>query len=252
MSRSPSPDFRRALTRSGNSITLILIGVMVLTFALGFLGLRAVYGLALEPEYLAARPWNLLLYPFGPNAGGLGLFWTLLSALWLYSFGSWVERDQGSVRFAWAWVIFTLLGGGCAVLAYAAHIGFVGLYGPLLPASAITVVWSARNPTATIMLWGLIPITGKILGWLVSVFVLVGTGQGAPLAGLLMCLPLLAAWAWAAERLPIAYSARRVAKKVQSKRDYAHVDDAMNRQKEREERERLRKLFESSIEEDEK
>lgn len=252
MKRPTTSDFGSALRRAGTPVTLVLIGLMGVSFVLGFLGVRAVYDLALSGAFWTSQPWTILLYPFGPNAGGLGLFWTLLSALWLYSFGSWVERDQGSVRYGVVWLIFTLFGAGLAILAFSFRIGLVGLYGPLLPASAITMVWCARNPTAQIMLWGLVPLSGKWLAWLTAAFVLFGTGQGAPLAGALMCIPLLLAWLWASERLPVAYSARRVGKKKEEKKVYQNIDAAMDRQREREERDRLRKLFESSIEDDPK
>jgi len=100
-----------------------------------------------------------------------------------------------------------------------------------------------------------IPITGKWIAIIDSALVLFVVGDGNPVAGIFALFPLGLAWAYAANRLPgltfdKSPSKHSRAAKATERRDQSYYDDVFRRAKEREEQERLRKLFESSLEDD--
>src|SRR2546421_141626 len=134
-----------------------------------------------------------------------------------------------------------------------------GIFAPLDPhsapdlcfSSAFSVMWGRENPTATILLMFIIPISGKWMAWLSAALVFFQTQppQLAPFAA----LPLLLAYLFAANKLPVSYSRhdRRYtapAKKTE-RYDRKYYEEVRRREQDRNERERLRKLFESSVNE---
>lgn len=201
-----------------------------------------------------AKPWTLLTYPFGSSPASFVS--VLFSGLWLWSIGGAVEADLRASRYLAAWLTFTLLG-SLAILLGAAVLKSQGvLFGPLIPIAALTVVWGTRNPQVMVRLMFVLPVTGMWVAFIAAGIVLfdMGAGPGGPAMGLFACVPLLAAWAFASGRVPGLYygssSPKRKAWKPQEKDD-RFFDDVRRREKERDERERLRKLFEGSLKDDE-
>ena len=133
--------------------------------------------------------------------------------------------------------------------------GHIPLYSSLIPIGALTVAWGVRNQTACVRLWAIIPITGKWIAILEAFLVLFVMGESAPLVGVFALVPLGVAWAYAANGIPglsFGPTTPRVSRaaKANERRDQSYYDDVFRRAKEREERERLRKLFEDSLEDD--
>jgi hypothetical protein len=194
-----------------------------------------------------SRPWSALTYPWALDSLGspMALVLLLLLGIWLVQFGGSVERDMGTGRFATFWVVATLLFG---IVAMALGLP---LAGPMLPGAAVIVVWGARNPRSSVLLYGVLPISGTWLAGLTVAAVFLSFGAMVPVAGALFAAILGVAWSFGQDRLPLAYSGTRRAKaaKVTVVRgatayDESYFENVKQREIEREERERLRKLFE--------
>jgi hypothetical protein len=204
------------------------------------------------------KPWSFLTYPWAqmPFTDGLSLIFFVFLMMWMFMCGNFVEHEMGSARYAAFWFVSTAL---IAIFLWAgmhllnANAVFGGAY---LPVSAVTMLWCARNQTTTIMLYGIIPLTGKWLAIVDLVIILLLYGNGNPLLGAIACVPLVLAYLYGLEKFP-GLSYRGVPKAVhatraQSRYKEEYFDEVKDRERERQERERLRKLFEGSLNDDEK
>jgi membrane associated rhomboid family serine protease len=206
-----------------------------------------------------SHPWGLVTYAWASTGDGQGLFWFLIELYWLWWVGTSAERELGTAKYLAFFFAATVaaalfLWAGLAVVHGGVRLPILG--GPGLAISALTVAWGFRNPRGTILLFAIIPISGLILAWLTIALTLFGYGSmyQAPLIGLFAILHLGLAYLFATNRFPGVAYARTVAVKGPVKateaRDKGYYDDVRKREKEREERERLRKLFESSMKDD--
>jgi membrane associated rhomboid family serine protease len=245
-------DLQQGARRSGTPGTVVLVAAIVGCFVVTWLTQGKYFGedLAFLPSVATSKPWTLILYPFASSvAGFVGV---LFSAWWLWGIGGSVERDLNTPRYVGFFFLIALLG------ALAHWFGAVlmnseqALFGSFLPIAAVTVVWGTRNPDAIIQFMMVIPIPGKWLAWISGLMVFFST---SPQLALFACTPLVLAWAFAADKLPIPYRAVQRSRRVPGGRgaptDPRYFDDVRKREKQREERERLRKLFESSLSDDE-
>lgn len=198
-----------------------------------------------------SKPWTFVTYAFLSDSF-IGVFFL---CLWLWGVGGSVERELGTTRFLAVWFIFSIL---CAFGLWLGSVAFgtaAGMWGGWTPVAAITVIWGTRNPDLPVTLMFVLPITGRWLAWLSAALVFFGATppQLAPFAA----APLALAYFFAANRFPfLTYSGvpRRPkgenaagARKVYRQEYY---DEVKRREKAREEKERLRKLFEQSMVDD--
>lgn len=213
-----------------------------------------------------SRPWTLLTYPFAIGTlagGGFGLIWLAFLAMWLYQVGGQIEGELGTKKYVGLWLILTIL--PALVLLPTAFLGSqklfaegTMLFGSLLPVGGITVVWATRYPTTPVSMFGVIPLQAKWIGYfMVAAVILSYGGNGNFLIGIVAALSLLFPFFFARNQVPGfpysvgAYSkARQTKEQIRKEKEY--FDDVKRREKEREERERLRKLFESSLDEDDR
>lgn len=240
----------------------IIASVIVFAFIWWFTGAKGMEQIVVAPNW-TSRPWSVLTYPWAemPFTTGFGLLGFFFLVMWTFWVGGTIERDLGPTKYVSLWVAMILLPGL-----------FVGLIGPLLaktfvvagmwlPIAGMTIVWCTRNPNQQIMLYGIIPLKGLWLGWITLGTTIILSGFGNPLLGVISALHLHIAWAFAANKLPATYSrgSRSYSKvkatdssflKKSERMDKGYYDDVKKREKEREERERLRKLFESSLNDD--
>lgn len=190
--------------------------------------------------------WSVVTYQFVNSLGPLGL---VFLPLWIIYVGGDVERDHSSSRFLLIWIILTVI----------SWVPFFVLGKQLtsvvIPETALTVMWATRRPNATIMVFGIIPVAAKIIAMLAVAAALVSYGTGNLLMGFLTLIPSLLAFLYALNKLPIryGYNAYQAAgakfDKKKREREDAYLNDVFLREQERNERERLRKLFESSLDE---
>lgn len=198
---------------------------------------------------LLPKIWTAITFLFVNNLGPLAL---VFLPLWLVMVGGSVERDHTPARFGMILGIITVL----------SLLPFVILQQPisgiLIVNSALTVIWATRQPNACVMVFGLIPVKAMWIGWLGVASVLVTYGAGNLPLGILSLASCLIAFLYASNRLPVRYGYSQYSAgpakqtKAQKVKEDAYLNDVFLREQERAERERLRRLFEGSLEDDKK
>lgn len=231
-------------------MTVVLIAVSSLCFLISWLpDVGTAFTEFASFDGFSPRAWNLVTYAFVFGGSFIAL---LFSMFWLYFMGQGVEARTGRAGF-----VGLYLGSALASAVFAGLAGVllhrpVGLAGPFLPLAAVTVVWGALFPEETINLYMIIPIKGKWIAAIDVAWVFFSYGLGAPVLGVMLVLPLAFLWFYGRNQIPWLpfatnpFTARRV-KNHENARFNRFVDDVRSKEKEREERERLRKLFESSL-----
>lgn len=235
-----------------SSMTVMMIVVFVAAFILGWLpsiGETLRLWLAFVPGKV--WPWTFFSYPLASVGDGGGFLFFLIGMLWFFWVGNAFEAAAGKVGLLLNFLAFGFLFALVDWLAFVADLGGAPLLGPFLPVAGLTVAWCGMAPNMTIRIWGIIPVTGTWLAVITAAFVILGYGQGLPLFGVILALPLLLAWFYGQGRLPVRIGQDVVGKQAEKKKDTREFDEFMskvkNKEKDREERERLRKLFEDSL-----
>jgi membrane associated rhomboid family serine protease len=238
-------DFRQAAGRSGTPVTVLLVVLIVFGFlASWFWAFGTLGALPFQTDYSLSRPWTFFTYPFcfGPGE----ILAVIFSCLWLWGVGGIVEREEGSARFAAIWLIASVLSAlgiwfGSAILNQPTT-----LYSPWTPLAALTVIWGTRHPNDPVRFMFVLCITARWVAWISAALVVFGTQppQMAPFAA----ISLLVAYLYAARKIPTFSPRRKSDSFVRGAGRYTtdYFEDVRRREKDREERERLRKLFEES------
>ncbi len=238
-----------ALMRSRSPLSLILLGVAVGMFLVGWLGsgsgmlgnLRGL--LAFDTSDAWREPWRWVTYVL-LNFDLLGI---LFVGLGLYYFGASIESRWGTPRFGW-FFLFQVLAFPILLWLHSIFVreagGLVGMY---LPVCSLLVTWGTLHPSENVLLWFLLPIRGSWIGWITFLGVVFLYGMGSPLRGVLMGVPLVLAWAYASGRFSgwgVSLGGRG-SRGARRGVDYEGRDWDRLREVE-EERRRLRELFERS------
>jgi len=117
------------------------------------------------------------------------------------------------------------------------------------------VMWGARNPKSLIMLYGILPLSGTVMAVLSGLSIFFSKGDRSLVYGLFAALPALLAWFYAIGKLGVPFpsalrgsnSKSRKEKKREQTEFNKFIDSVRDRETEREEREKLRELFERSL-----
>jgi hypothetical protein len=198
------------------------------------------------------KPWTFLTYAWTalPISDPINIIFFAFLIVWMFWIGGSLERQMGSVNFAITWFGLVLLSG---VIMWAGALlmnsPFV-LAGPYLPEAALSMIWCARNPSMQVMMMGLIPMSAKVLAIALALMTLLTYGAMAPLMGAIALVPLAIGWAYGIGKIPqigVRRSTVAHATRAQTRYGDAYYDDVKKREQERDERERLRKLFEGSL-----
>ncbi len=210
-------------------------------------------------EYLAysrdmSQPWTLLTYPF--TAQIEHVIWFALVCWILYQFLSDLERRLEAVGVIAFFFVMTLLGG----LGYTLGAAIFGqsMFPPSLnlPTEVVVFTWCLLNPSAQIKLMFVLPVPTRVLMWLCVAGIVIENGWSNPPVGFFAALPIPLAWLYVTNRVPgLKFGAVASVGEVKAKRknDQEFRDfmgKVKEREKDREEKERLRKLFESSLSDD--
>lgn len=210
--------------------------------------------LAFTPDM--SKPWTLLTYPFSLLISRV--FWFAIACWVLFQFLSDLERTLGNWGAAAFFFAVTLLGGIGFLVGVQLFPHPAALLSLNLPLETIVFTWCLVRPATQIMLFAVIPVPTKVLMWLCVAAVVVEHGWGSPPVGLFAALPILVAWLYATDRISfLKFGAvpNIPGAKQEKKRDQGFdrfMGDVKLREQERAEKERLRKLFESSLDDEDK
>jgi hypothetical protein len=238
------------------ALVLSIIAVFFLAWSFTGSGENPVWS-ALSFDASMQRPWTLITYPYGVIRADL--LWFFVGLFILYQFGSSLERETGPFGIVALFFVSTVVGG----LFYLLGSLIAGGPAPAqpwldLPDAFLFTCWAARNRSATVMFMFVIPIRATWLGLIGAGFIVVEYGWNAPIVGIVTAASLSLAWFYGLGRLPglpfgnVPDLTSKVEKKKDDREFARFMDDVKAREKERAEKERLRKLFESSLDDDKK
>lgn len=230
-------------------VTAGLIAIWLLGFLLASGGLRNLADPLLLREGSWSEPWRLLTYTLAPIHSGSGLFWLLLTCLWVYQFGMQLELQKGSrfvlvvlAGFSVGVGVFALLGAAVLQTPFA-------LVGQMVAATGIAMTWGFLNPNSIINLFCVLPMKGLWFALLDAVLLFFMFTDFHPALALFSIPPMAALYYGTTKWNAYTKSDKAVRKrKEQEQRNF--LDSVAERQKARDEREKLRKLFERSLIED--
>lgn len=239
--------------------THLLVGALIVCF----LGGWALSGSESNPffEILAyspdlSQPWTLLTYPF--TARIEHVIWFALVCWILFQFLSDLERRMQAIGVTAFFFVMTLLG-GIGYYIGSAIFGTSMIFPSLnLPTEVVVFTWCLLNPSAQIRLMFVLPVHTRVLMWLCVAGIIIECGWGNPLVGFCAALPVPVAWAYATNRIPgmrfgdVPSLSEAKAKKKDDRSFHQFMDKVKEREQDRAEKERLRKLFESSLSDEDK
>jgi len=209
------------------------------------------FGLSLD----SFKIWQPITYPFIHFGNGGYFFSFIFDMLWLYWFGNILERSFGSRPLLTTFFAAALL-----------HAAFLFIAGPVagvqsaalltaeLPIAFIVITVCGNQPKTEICFWG-IPVKFAWIAIIKAAWVIFSMGTGNPVFGLILGIPLLGAWFYGANKIPgLTFGKSPIETSKQKKKENREFDEFMgkvrSKEKDRAEQERLRKLFEGSIADD--
>lgn len=230
-----------------------LIGLTAVPFLLAWFGARGILvPLALVPEAFLAQPWTALTYPLSSTGNGREILFVFITCWWLSMVAGALEARLKTAGLLAASGMLLLVSAGAFVLS-----GFLvptsALAGTSLLIGALTVLWGVQNKDHQVLLMFVIPIKAIWLAAVTAVIVLFGYGTTHPVAGLFALIPLAVAYVWGSGlvKLPKPDGIKEAKAKKKQSADFDNfMDDVRRREKEREEKEQLRRLFERSLRDD--
>ncbi len=153
---------RKPFRFTNGNVTLALIGVNILVYALTSVQRDVFMYLALIPGAVLQLGW--VWQPFTYMFVHANFNHLLFNMLGLFFFGSAVEKSLGSREFAFFYLLTGTLAGIFSLAAFALG-GMLGV--PLVGASgavyAVLLAFAVINPRARIFIWGLLPVPAPIL-----------------------------------------------------------------------------------------
>lgn len=261
MSYARSTNFGRGIPSRPGGLgwgTWTLLALAAVPYLVAWLALRGVlvdlFGLSLQS--LSAAPWGIITYPLATPGSPQEIMSVLFVCMWMYFLGKTLESDLGPGLMLTLFGALTLIASGAWLLGSLVTGVSPLLAGVSLPLAALTVVWAMRNPEQSILFMMFIPLKAKYLAVLTAVITFFGAGGASPFMGVFALIPLGAAFLYASNRLPgLRYGATpadSASKKKNNEEFRRFQDEVRKKEKEREERERLRRLFEASLRDDDK
>lgn len=213
-------------------VALIVTGWLVTSFSPG------VEGLILNSLNWKSAPWTLLTYAFVTS----DLIGALVSCLWIWMIGAKLEPDLGSGKLVAFFGLSNLVVALCA-LGAAPFAGPLILAGMMVTLPTLTAFWAGRYPWLTVFMFGFVPLRAPYVALVTMILMALWF---PPILLPFLALPAAAAYIVGQYRTPArpANPTERYAKNF--KEGEAYRFDVAERMREREERARLRKLFESS------
>jgi membrane associated rhomboid family serine protease len=154
---------RRPFGYSFGNLTLWIIAVNVLVFAIEYIVPQALAYLAMTPILvLSGFVWQPLTYMFVHDPSNFTHI--LFNMLGLLFFGTAIEREMGSKEFLLYYLLTGFLAG---LFSFGAYLFLGGAYIPLLGASgavfAVLLAYATLEPDSQILVWGIIPVRAPVM-----------------------------------------------------------------------------------------
>jgi len=153
---------RKPFRFTNGNVTLVLIGINILVFALTSVMRDAYVYLALIPGAVLQLGW--IWQPFTYMFVHANFNHLLFNMLGLFFFGSAVEKSLGSREFLFFYLLTGTLAGIFSLAAFAIGsmlgIHLVGASGAVY---AVLLAFAVINPRARIFIWGLLPVPAPLL-----------------------------------------------------------------------------------------
>ena len=214
---NPMDQIRDFVTRGGIPVTLLLLGINILTFLAVFfspaaVGTLLVTKVAFSIENFIHAPWTLLTYPLV----SMPPFTIMLVLTWVFFWmtGGSLERSWGSQRYAIFFFAVTLFSSLSLLLGgFLLHREIMPLNDIFLPLTGLIVAFCMLNPEQLITVY-FFPVRAKYLALGVTVWTYLTYGSLlGPLLGLFSLGGILAAYLYVRFARPWAdvgfYSAPR-------------------------------------------
>lgn len=144
-------------------VTKIVIGIWLISFLSSVLGAPLAEILAFIPGRMPNTITGLVTYPLAIGPDFIGL---LLNGLMLFWFGGSLERMWGTRNYLW-FLIGTSIA-SAVIWQLGALLVFrqpTPMATPWLLISSAIVAWAWINPEQTILLWFVLPVKAKWIGW---------------------------------------------------------------------------------------
>ncbi|MGE0495303.1 MAG: rhomboid family intramembrane serine protease [Vulcanimicrobiota bacterium] len=169
-------------------VTTGLIVAQIVTFLALFFGQPQLVGWMITSDALK-EPWALFTYPLVNGGPIVGLLLTCFVLGWVLSS---LERTWGSGKLGAALLSMTVGQGLCLTLgSYLLEHTGAALVGIPLVLTGMFTMWAMMNPRATVLLFFVIPLEARFLGYLG----LIGTwAYYGPALGLFAIICPLAGW----------------------------------------------------------
>lgn len=236
----------------GNQATLGLLIAMAIGFVLCWipeLGKIIIPNLGFS--FSLQKFWTFFTYPFTNAGDGSQLFFFILGLLWFYSFGGMLESRIGKSSMVIHFFLAAFLHSLFAFIASTFVASPTLIVGGWLPVSFITVIVCALSPEASMSFW-MVPVKMKWMALITALLTIFSYGTGSPLFGIITAIPLLGAWFYGVGKLgSLRVGENPLEKRVTKVRANKEFDEfrskVLDKEKERAEKERLRKLLEGSL-----
>ena len=152
---------RRPLRYSFKNLSIWLIALNVLAFALEYLFPQVAGYLAMTPVLvLSGAFWQPLTYMFAHA----NLTHLLVNMLGLLFFGTTVEKEMGSREFILYYLLTGVLAGVFSLAAYLLSGGItISLLGASGAVFAVLLAYATLEPRSQILIWGIIPVRAPIM-----------------------------------------------------------------------------------------
>jgi membrane associated rhomboid family serine protease len=156
------PFYQRPLRHTAFNAAMILIGVNVLVFLVGQFAPTLINRMALYPPAIIVGKW--LWQPFTYMFVHGGIWHLVVNSLGILFFGVQLERRLGSSEFLLYYLLSGTLAGLFSFFVYWAtgtyNVALVGASGAVF---AVLLGFATYFPTATILIFGIIPVRAPIL-----------------------------------------------------------------------------------------
>jgi membrane associated rhomboid family serine protease len=152
---------RRPFRYSYRNLSIWLIAINVLVFAVEYLFPHVVNYLAMTPVLvLSGAVWQPLTYMFAHA----NLTHLLVNMLGMLFFGTAVEKELGSREFLLYYLLTGFLAGvlsfGAYLLTGAAYVSMLGASGAVF---AVLLAFATLQPNSQILIWGIVPVRAPVM-----------------------------------------------------------------------------------------